>query len=54
MTPSAAAILCMEAGEMISAVQMTMTAHLPITALRDAWLTHPTMTEGFNNVFAQL
>lgn len=39
---------------MISTVQMTMTAHLPFTALREAWLTHPTMTEGCNNVFAQL
>lgn len=39
---------------MISAVQMMITAHLPFTALRDAWLTHPTMKEGFNNVFAQL
>ena len=46
-------ILSAEAGEMISTVQMTMIANLPFTALRDAVLTHPTMTEGFNNLFAQ-
>ena len=44
-------ILSVEAGEMISTVQMTMIADLPFTALRDAVLTHPTMTEGFNNLF---
>lgn len=46
-------ILSVEAGEMISTVEMTMIADLPFTALRDAVLTHPTMTEGFNNLFAQ-
>ena len=44
-------ILSTEAGEMISTVQMAMVANLPFTALRDAVLTHPTMTEGFNNLF---
>jgi pyruvate/2-oxoglutarate dehydrogenase complex dihydrolipoamide dehydrogenase (E3) component len=47
-------ILSVEAGEMISPVQMTMIANLPFTALRDAVLTHPTMAEGFNNVFSAL
>lgn len=45
-------IFALEAGEMISTVQMAMIAELPFTALRDAVLTHPTMTEGFNNLFA--
>jgi pyruvate/2-oxoglutarate dehydrogenase complex dihydrolipoamide dehydrogenase (E3) component len=45
-------ILSLEAGEMISTVQLAMIADLPFTALRDAVLTHPTMTEGFNNLFA--
>jgi len=45
-------LLAAEAGEMISTVQMAMVAGLPCTALRDAVLTHPTMTEGFNNLFA--
>jgi pyruvate/2-oxoglutarate dehydrogenase complex dihydrolipoamide dehydrogenase (E3) component len=47
-------ILSVDAGEMISTVQMTMIADLPFTALRDAILTHPTMTEGFNSLFAAL
>jgi len=46
------AILAAEAGEMISTVQMVMVAGLPCTTLRDAVLTHPTMAEGFNNLFA--
>ena len=46
------AILSVEAGEMLGAVQMTMIAGLPYTALRDAVLAHPTMVEGFNNLFA--
>jgi len=46
------AILSVEAGEMLGAVQMAMIAGLPFTALRDAVLSHPTMVEGFNNLFA--
>jgi pyruvate/2-oxoglutarate dehydrogenase complex dihydrolipoamide dehydrogenase (E3) component len=46
------AILSTEAGEMLGAAQMTMIAGLPFTTLRDAVLTHPTMVEGFNSVFA--
>jgi pyruvate/2-oxoglutarate dehydrogenase complex dihydrolipoamide dehydrogenase (E3) component len=41
-----------EAGEVMSAVQIAMIAKLPYTALRDAVLTHPTMTEGLNSLFA--
>ena len=48
------AILSTEAGEMLGAVQMTMIAGLPFTTLRDAVLTHPTMVEGFNSLFAEL
>lgn len=43
-------ILSPEAGEMISTAQMTMIGNLPFSALGEAVLTHPTMTEGFNNV----
>ena len=46
------AILSVEAGEMLGAVQMAMIAGLPFTALRDAVLSHPTLVEGFNNLFA--
>jgi pyruvate/2-oxoglutarate dehydrogenase complex dihydrolipoamide dehydrogenase (E3) component len=48
------AILSTEAGEILAAVQMTMIASLPFSTLRDAVLTHPTMVEGFNSLFADL
>ena len=47
-------LLCHAAGEMISTVQMVMQAQLPYTVLRDGVLTHPTMTEGLNLLFAKL
>jgi pyruvate/2-oxoglutarate dehydrogenase complex dihydrolipoamide dehydrogenase (E3) component len=47
-------VLAAEAGEMISTVQIAMMAGLPYTALRDAVFTHPTMTEGFNSLFAAI
>ncbi|MGE0159794.1 MAG: FAD-dependent oxidoreductase [Gemmatimonadales bacterium] len=40
------------AGEVIAVVQMAMLAGTPYTALRDAILTHPTMVEGLNVLFA--
>jgi hypothetical protein len=39
---------------MISTVQMVMQAQMPYTVLRDGVLTHPTMTEGLNMLFATL
>ena len=47
-------ILAAEAGEMIGSVQAIMIAKMPATALRDAVLSHPTMVEGFNALFAAL
>jgi pyruvate/2-oxoglutarate dehydrogenase complex dihydrolipoamide dehydrogenase (E3) component len=47
-------ILAAEAGEMIGTVQAYMTAGLPANKLRDAVLSHPTMVEGFNALFAAL
>jgi pyruvate/2-oxoglutarate dehydrogenase complex dihydrolipoamide dehydrogenase (E3) component len=41
-----------EAGEIMAAVQVAMTAGLPYTALRDAILTHPTMAEGLADLFS--
>ena len=41
-----------EAGEVMAVVQMAMTAGCPFTTLRDAILTHPTMAEGLNGLFA--
>ena len=47
-------ILAAEAGEMIGTVQAFMIAGMPATKLRDAVLSHPTMVEGFNALFATL
>lgn len=41
-----------EAGEVMSAVQIAMIGRQPYTALRDAILSHPTMTEGLNALFS--
>jgi pyruvate/2-oxoglutarate dehydrogenase complex dihydrolipoamide dehydrogenase (E3) component len=40
------------AGEIMAAVQVAMIAELPYTALRDAVLTHPTLTEGLIPLFS--
>jgi pyruvate/2-oxoglutarate dehydrogenase complex dihydrolipoamide dehydrogenase (E3) component len=40
-----------EAGEVMTIVQIALTAGLPYTALRDAILTHPTMAEGLARLF---
>ena len=40
------------AGEILSSVQIAMTAGLPYTALRDAILTHPTLVEGLIALFS--
>jgi hypothetical protein len=37
---------------MIGTVQAVMIAQMPATTLRDAVLSHPTMVEGFNALFA--
>ena len=43
-----------EAGEVMSAVQTAMLGGLPYTVFRDAILTHPTMAEGLNGLFAAI
>ncbi|MFH0344000.1 MAG: hypothetical protein ACHBNF_18185 [Chromatiales bacterium] len=42
------------AGEVIAVVQTAMLAGLRYTGLRDAILTHPTMAEGLNVLFANV
>jgi len=49
-----APFLAAEAGEMIGTVQAFMIAGMPATKLRDAILSHPTMVERFNALFAAL
>jgi len=41
-----------DAGEIMGPVQIAMIAGLPYTALREAILTHPTLVEGLNFLFA--
>ena len=41
-----------DAGEIMGSVQVAMIAGLPYTALREAILTHPTLVEGLNMLFA--
>ena len=43
-----------DAGEIMSAVQIAMIAGLPYTALRDAVLTHPTLLEGLSPLFSSV
>lgn len=43
-----------EAGEVMAAVQTAMIAGLPYTALRDAIIAHPTMSEGLGALFTRV
>lgn len=43
-----------EAGEVVATVQTAMLAGMPYTGLRDAILSHPTMAEGLNALFANI
>jgi probable pyridine nucleotide-disulfide oxidoreductase len=49
-----AALLSHNAGEVITAIQMAMLGDLPYRRVRDAPITHPTMTEGLNLLFGAL
>jgi pyruvate/2-oxoglutarate dehydrogenase complex dihydrolipoamide dehydrogenase (E3) component len=44
----------LEASELMVAMQTAMLGHLPYTLLRDAILTHPTMSEGLSQLMANL
>ena len=45
-------VLGVGAGEIMAAVQVAIIAGLPYTALRDAVLAHPTLTEGLGSLFS--
>lgn len=49
-----AAILAVEGGELMSALQIAMLGDVPYTALRDGMFAHPTLSESFNTLFASL
>src|SRR5579883_702732 len=46
------AILGIEGGEIMSALQLAMLGKLPYTVLRDAVFAHPTLAESLNNLFS--
>lgn len=47
-------MLGVNAGDVMSVVQMTMLGQLPFTVLRDAIFAHPTITEGLNMLFGNV
>ena len=47
-------LFCEESYEMINTIKLAMDAGLPYQVLRDAVYTHPTMSEAFNALFAQV
>jgi pyruvate/2-oxoglutarate dehydrogenase complex dihydrolipoamide dehydrogenase (E3) component len=46
-----AAVLSIEGGEIMGAIEMAMMGKLPYTALRDGVFAHPTLVESLNNLF---
>jgi pyruvate/2-oxoglutarate dehydrogenase complex dihydrolipoamide dehydrogenase (E3) component len=48
------AILGIEGGEIMSALEIAMMGHLPYTVLRDGIFAHPTLTESLNSLFMAL
>jgi pyruvate/2-oxoglutarate dehydrogenase complex dihydrolipoamide dehydrogenase (E3) component len=49
-----AAVLGIEGGELMSAIQLAMMGQLPYGRLRDAVFAHPTLAESLNNLFSTL
>jgi pyruvate/2-oxoglutarate dehydrogenase complex dihydrolipoamide dehydrogenase (E3) component len=49
-----AAILGIEGGEIMSAIEIAMMGKLPYTALRDGTFAHPTLSESLNNLFTAM
>jgi pyruvate/2-oxoglutarate dehydrogenase complex dihydrolipoamide dehydrogenase (E3) component len=49
-----AAILGIEGGEVMSAMEIAMMGKLPYTALRDGVFAHPTLAESLNNLFTAM
>jgi pyruvate/2-oxoglutarate dehydrogenase complex dihydrolipoamide dehydrogenase (E3) component len=49
-----AAILGIEGGEIVSAIEIAMMGKLPYTALRDGTFAHPTLAESLNNLFTAM
>lgn len=47
-------LFCEESHEVINIIKPAMDAKIPYTVLRDGIYTHPTMSEGLNELFAVL
>lgn len=48
------AILGVEGGEIMSAMELAMLGHLPYTTVKEAIFAHPTLSESLNNLFMSL
>jgi len=48
------AILGVEGGEIMSALELAMMGHLPYTTVKEAIFAHPTLSESLNNLFMSL
>jgi pyruvate/2-oxoglutarate dehydrogenase complex dihydrolipoamide dehydrogenase (E3) component len=46
-----AAVLGLEGGEVMAALEIAMLGKLPYTSLRDGVFAHPTLAEALNNLF---
>lgn len=46
-------LFCEDAQELVNTVKLVMDARIPASVLQSAVFTHPSMTEAFNNLFAQ-
>jgi pyruvate/2-oxoglutarate dehydrogenase complex dihydrolipoamide dehydrogenase (E3) component len=49
-----AAVLGIEGGELMTALQLAMMGRVPYDRLRDAVFAHPTLAESLNNLFSTL
>ena len=49
-----AAVLGIEGGEIMSAIEIAMMGNLPYSALRDGIFAHPTLMESLNNLFTKM
>jgi pyruvate/2-oxoglutarate dehydrogenase complex dihydrolipoamide dehydrogenase (E3) component len=49
-----AAVLGLEGGEIMAAIEIAMMGKLPYTALRDGIFAHPTLAESLNNLFSAM
>jgi pyruvate/2-oxoglutarate dehydrogenase complex dihydrolipoamide dehydrogenase (E3) component len=49
-----AAVLGIEGGEIMAALQLAMMGKLPYDRIRDAVFAHPTLAESLNNLFSTL